>query len=244
MKGVGPTPVDHTSRPCSISDPSERTTVVSLTSLTWAFTISTPDLERIRAAYSLRSGLNIPKMSRASIRVMRTEQLTWGTSLDKSSFTKFESSPANSTPVGPPPTITKFRSLLLSDSLMVGIWLLAMFFTSLSLMALASFTSLRGRAYSSTPGMPKVLPWAPVAIASLSYSTSNSLPSAWQITTCLSGSTSLALAVKKLFGCMPRAGCRVLMLTATDLKSRVPTVVDARSGVNTMWFLGETTVRS
>ena len=34
-----------------------------------------------------------------------------------------------------------------------------------------------------------------------------------------------------------------LIDTVTDLKSSVPTVVDARSGVNTMWFLGEMTVR-
>jgi len=135
-------------------------------------------------------------MSLASISVILTEQLTCGTALARSSFTRLESSPANSTPVGPPPTITKFSSLLLSASCVPGIWLFAMFLISLSLIALASATSLRGRAYSSTPGMLKVDPCAPVAIASLSYWTSNSLPSSeTHVTVWASGSTALALAV-------------------------------------------------
>jgi hypothetical protein len=41
-------------------------------------------------------------------------------------------------------------------------------------------------------------------------------------------------------GSREMAGWIMLMGSATDLNSRVPTQVEARRGVNTMWFLGDT----
>jgi hypothetical protein len=41
-------------------------------------------------------------------------------------------------------------------------------------------------------------------------------------------------------GSREMAGWILLMGSATDLNSRVPTQVEARRGVNTMWFLGDT----
>ena len=51
------------------------------------------------------------------------------------------------------------------------------------------------------PGMPKVLPWDPVAMASLSYATSklSSLEPSLQVTTFLSWSIASASAEKYLF---------------------------------------------
>mmetsp|Transcript_20907 Transcript_20907/g.71244 ORF Transcript_20907/g.71244 Transcript_20907/m.71244 type:complete len:205 (+) Transcript_20907:479-1093(+) len=168
VKVVGPTPVLHTTMPYGMREPSDSSTSFSVTCCTLPLMRCTPARMSLLAAYVRRLGSNEPSRSFASTSVMRMPLATSGLNLAMSSRMKLASSPANSTPVGPPPTITTWSSLARSCVSRPGTAARHTFSSSLSLTAMASRASRSGRVFSRTPGMPKVEPAAPVAIASLS----------------------------------------------------------------------------
>mmetsp|Transcript_1644 Transcript_1644/g.4656 ORF Transcript_1644/g.4656 Transcript_1644/m.4656 type:complete len:251 (+) Transcript_1644:383-1135(+) len=134
---------------------------------------STPRVSRCVLARSASCGSKGPKTRGiASARTMRKRSaISSPYLLAMSSFLKSANSAHNSTPVGPPPTTTTVSSAsttwlhspharaadALSKLLRRRAWSFA-----------ESSASLRNKAFSCTPGIPKVLGWAPTAMTSLS----------------------------------------------------------------------------
>mmetsp|Transcript_30712 Transcript_30712/g.91012 ORF Transcript_30712/g.91012 Transcript_30712/m.91012 type:complete len:222 (+) Transcript_30712:808-1473(+) len=168
---VGPTPVDQMHMPYGMAVPSCSMMVVPSICLTTPLRSSTPSLMSLRAAYSRRLESNEPNTSRASTSVTRIARATSGYRFLRSSWMKSHSSPATSTPVGPPPTMTICSRRLYSALVRPGMLALAMSMVSFWWISSACFTSRKKLTFSCTPGMPKVLPWEPVQMASLSYLT-------------------------------------------------------------------------
>mmetsp|Transcript_12227 Transcript_12227/g.32473 ORF Transcript_12227/g.32473 Transcript_12227/m.32473 type:complete len:203 (+) Transcript_12227:1535-2143(+) len=193
MNGVGPTPVLHTINPVGMVVPSFSSTAPSVTRCTIPLTIFTPPCVSLLAAYFRSDPSKLPRSSFASISVTFMSAQASGCALRIVSRMKLASSPANSTPVGPPPTITVCSNFFLSSRVREGTLASATFVSNRSRMRNACVASRSGNVCSSTPGTPNVVPSAPVQTASLSNFTSYSWPSAHsQTITFLATSTPFA----------------------------------------------------
>mmetsp|Transcript_38144 Transcript_38144/g.96513 ORF Transcript_38144/g.96513 Transcript_38144/m.96513 type:complete len:252 (+) Transcript_38144:663-1418(+) len=168
VKGVGPTPVLQMHSPYGSTVPSVSVTSCSVTCFTMPLRRLTPLRMSLRAAYSRRDASNDPSTSRASTTVTRMARALSGYRRLRSWLIKSVSSPATSTPVGPPPTITMCSSRCHSSCDLPGMPALATLSMSRARMASAWCTSRRKCVCCSTPGMPNVEPWLPVASTSLS----------------------------------------------------------------------------
>mmetsp|Transcript_15401 Transcript_15401/g.33381 ORF Transcript_15401/g.33381 Transcript_15401/m.33381 type:complete len:281 (-) Transcript_15401:550-1392(-) len=158
VKGVGPTPVDQMQRPYGMTVPSVRVISLSFICLTMPLRSCTPRRISLRAAYSRRLASKLPSTSFASISVTLMDLARSGYRFLRSWLMKSVSSPATSTPVGPPPTMTMCSRRWYSSVCRPGMPDFAMFSISLLWMASACFTSRRKWACSRTPGMLNVLP--------------------------------------------------------------------------------------
>mmetsp|Transcript_9723 Transcript_9723/g.23786 ORF Transcript_9723/g.23786 Transcript_9723/m.23786 type:complete len:270 (+) Transcript_9723:1027-1836(+) len=189
-------------------------------------------------------------VSVASISWILTSSFILGNECLRSSCRRSASSAANSTPVGPPPTTTKFSRRLRSASDWPGLHADSNASKIAARIRRASMISLRKWACCSTPGVLKVLFSAPTAMISLSYASSksgrnfapsliareeDSFMTVENDTVCFFGSRLVHSASTNLtWGQMARID------STTVRGSTVPTVTDGRSGVITKWFLGET----
>mmetsp|Transcript_20963 Transcript_20963/g.49585 ORF Transcript_20963/g.49585 Transcript_20963/m.49585 type:complete len:394 (-) Transcript_20963:150-1331(-) len=218
-----------------------------------------PSFSKLSAVAFETSAENIPSiLPVASTSWMFTSSFSFGNCCFKSSCSKSASSAAYSTPVGPPPTTTKLSSFLRASAVWPGLQALSNESMIAPRIALASFISLRKWAFSSTPGVLKVLLSAPTATTSLSYAILNS--GLWRarklwltlrviltpfsvalrsLAPLMKDSSFLSLS-NEVHSASTKVTCgQMARIDSTIVRdSIVPTVTEGSSGVITKWLRG------